>query len=241
LRRIDDLSLDDLESVRVGEVYPSRKNMVFRVSLDGEIVIVKVYREGCGRAEREFSVLERASEKGLLVPRPIGLRDFGILMEFVEGDNAGAVFDSLWEEDPNSPDAVLRRADFVHAVSAWLAGFHRAFAFSFCRGDSILKNFIVGPKGLTGIDFEEAVEGDPLNDLGQTCSYVLSTDPMFTDAKFQCAKDIFAGYESLAGTDRSEELSSKVAESLRYYSRFRRDGETLRAWASRIETENLLR
>ena len=239
MRRIDDLSLDELESVRVGEAYSSRKNTVFRARLDGEVVITKVYREGRGRAEREFSVLERASEKGLLVPRPIGLRDFGILMEFVEGDNASVVFDSLWDED--SVDAILRRADFVHAVSAWLADFHRAFAFSLCRGDSILKNFIVGPRGLTGIDFEEAVEGDPLNDLGQTCSYVLSTDPMFTDAKFRCAKDIFAGYESLAGTDRSEEFSSKVAESLRYYSRFRRDGETLRAWASRIETENLLR
>lgn len=236
-----DLSLDDIESMRVGEIYPSRKNRVFRASLDGEIVIVKIHQENGVRVEREFSVMDRAFKKGLSVPRPIALRDFGILMELVDGESAGSVFDSLWQETSESADLVMGRADFVRSVSNWLADFHRAFDFSLSRGDSVLKNFIVTRDGLTGIDFEEAVEGDPLNDLGQVCSYVLSTDPMFTDSKFQCAKDISSSYWRDAGMDRSGEISSKVAESLRYYSRFRRDGETLRRWASKIESGDLLR
>ncbi len=236
----DGLSLKDLESNRVGEVYPSRKNKVFRAMVDGELVIAKVYAADRTRAEREYSVLTRAFDHGLRVPQPLSLHEFGILMELIEGDGAGHVFDVLWSEEPASAEVTIRRADFNRAISHWLADFHKAFAFKFTRGDSILKNFVVTPAGFVGVDFEEAVEGDPLNDLGQVCSYVLSADPPFTEAKFACAKEITSGYWRYSGLDRSGELGSKVAEALRYYSRFRRDGESLRQWASRIESEALL-
>jgi len=230
-----------MERARVGEDFPSRKNRVFRVKIDGVISVAKIFSpEAADRVKKEYEVLGRCCRFGVPVPSPIWIRENVILMEYIEGSSLAELFDSLYardgEADESSGDS---RRIILDRLVSWLARFHSSFGFRMCRGDSILKNFILSGRQVYGVDFEEAGEGDPFIDIGQVCSYALSTMPMFTKAKFEFVEDLAARYCHVTSKDRFSDLAEVIAQGLEHYATYRADKELMLDWARRLRANGM--
>lgn len=232
----DKLSITDLERMRVGEPFFSRKNRVFKVDIDGKICVAKVSGPGreCSIAN-EYEILCRCRRYGVSVPEPLLQLENAFVMSHVGGDNASEVFDSSFEgAGQMAGDVALDQ--LANRFASWLYSFHEAFDFGRVRGDSILRNFIDAPEKLVGIDLEESHEGDPIEDLGQVCAYIIATRPMFVDTKFDFARKLTARYEDRIKDDIRSRLPGSVSCALRYYGGFRSDHVLMNEWADKIAT-----
>jgi tRNA A-37 threonylcarbamoyl transferase component Bud32 len=232
------LTQTDFEKLRVGEVFRSRKNRVFRVSYGGKTLIAKVYpSSNTDAAREEFEILQRCSDLGLRVPRPVELVGNTIVMTCVEGVNVSEAVDHLLDESTVAePDSVH---DLAEGLADWLALFHKAFEFKFCRGDTILRNFLLSKDGIHGIDFEEAHEGDPISDIGELCASILGMRPLFGLRNMEMTSSFVDKYWKSTGEDRSSDLPESVAKALEHYARFRDDGEVLRTWSRKIRSSGM--
>jgi len=229
--RTMDSFIEALENARAGEVFRSRKNRVFRVVIGGETLVAKVYPPGGdARASHEYSVLQACVERDVAVPRPVKHSGRALLMEYVEGMTATESIDS----SPARPEPTIL------SVIEWLSEFHGAHGSQLCRGDGILHNFLMAPERVVGIDFEEAHEGHPLEDLGQVIASFLSMRPAFVPEKMSVARRAAGEYLKRTGIDSGAEIPLAVSDGLRHYAKFRDDGDTLTAWADRIVRDGLV-
>jgi aminoglycoside phosphotransferase (APT) family kinase protein len=211
------------------------------VDVGGRIMVAKVFpSDARDRLENERDMLKRCRDAGVPAPYSISVLQNAILMEFIDGINLSSLFDSVMTS-PEAKDGLTGypRQELIDGLASWLAQFHHSFGFKMCRGDSILKNFIVSRKKVYGIDFEESGEGDPIKDVGQVCSYALSTDPAFTEAKFQFCEDLAARYWKIVGRDRSSELPEAIAQGLEHYAPYRSDRRRLLEGAEKLRKEGM--
>ncbi len=233
------MSLHDLGNGRIGPYMQSKKNRVFRTSVGGREYVVKVFRdEWKERAQAEFSVLSWCREKGVPVPLPVTMVEDAIVMEPIEGESAAVVFDELFSHSSGADLSEAQR-ELADNLAKWMSSFHIAFDFKLARGDAVLKNFIITPSGITGLDFEEASSADTLNDLGQLCASVLMTDPVFTAAKVSFARHFTSCYWAHSGRNRTDGLAATVSAAIRHYAPFRSNGSELLRYATRIENGEL--
>jgi len=232
------ISLRDLEDAQVGPPMHSRKNRVFRSSFEGRECIVKVYRgEWRERAALEYGVLRDCCDRGVMAAVPLALLDHAIVMGAVEGEVASEAFDRMF-----LPDSSLQKGQrerFADALAEWLSTFHAAFDSRLSRGDTILRNFIMSPGGVVGLDFEEASRTDTISDLGQICASAIMTDPPFTQDKMDFAGHMVRRYWHHSGEDRSRDLAAAVSAAIRHYAPFRSNGGELLSYASRIDDGDL--
>ncbi|MEM2899192.1 MAG: RIO1 family regulatory kinase/ATPase [Thermoplasmata archaeon] len=206
--------------------FESKKNNVFKILYDGKECVAKVYSEEfITRAENEFLILQECKKRKVSAPEPIELRKGAIIMTFVDGIRA---YELLKKEPEKTLDQVAN----------WLAEFHKSFDWKTCRGDCILKNFIIGEKTY-GIDFEESFSGDPMYDIGQAIAHLLASDNKFSNERFSFARMLAKSY-FLYSEKKPDDISYYIAEGLRHYAKYRQDGEQLRAWASNIEKKPFL-
>lgn len=231
----NEVTLRDLENARVEPYFQSRKNRVFRASFRGKDYIVKVFRdEWSERAHTEFEVLRKCKEKNILAPLAVKIVDGAVVMEPLAGEPVSEVFDALMTASSGS-NLSEGQAALADSLARWLSGFHAAFAFKMVRGDTILKNFLVTPAGVAGLDFEEASRADTINDIGQLCASVVMTDPPFTDPKMAFARRMARTYWMRCGRDRSGELDDAVSAAIRHYAVFRVNRKELLEYASELE------
>lgn len=235
------VDLGELESRRIGGSFFSRKNTVFKSGSHGRIVVAKVYGEGRqSLPEKEYSVLDVCHSKGISVPAPIELGNGIVVMEFVEGGTLADFLDRCWVDGAATvPEEKLRLESVASSVGEWLSEFHKAFQGEVSRGDSNARNFLVCGGQVFGVDFEESSRSDPLDDLGQACSSVLSMHPMFTNEKFDFCKLMAKAYFSASGSDRSELLGKATSKALRYYSSYRSDAKPMLEMADEIDRTGL--
>lgn len=226
---------------RGGTEFFSRKNRVVKSLRDGRAVVVKTYRRADADViQKEYSILERCNASGVLAPTPIALEEDAIVMSYVEGSVLSTVLDSCWLRAGHAapaPEADPLR--IAESLGRWLHGFHSAFDFDMRRGDVNMRNFVLGGAGIFGLDFEEASEGDVIDDLGQACATVLSMDPAFTEEKSAFVGRLAGQYFEMTGVDRYDDLGRAVARALRYYASFRENRAQMEACASRVEAEGL--
>lgn len=198
----DKVPLHPFDNLRIMEKFPSRKNNVYLVEHEGKYKIMKLYANE--RYINEFRVLTAAYKAGIAVPEPLALNDHAILMKFIEGPTVNDC-----EKEPCFPDLVLD-------VASWLARFHRAFAMQdmevMLKSDAIFKNFIVSGQ-IYGIDFELSRMGRPEDDVGEAISFLLDTNPMFTDDKYRLAHSFIERYEAESGI-RLRFIEDSIAKSL---------------------------
>jgi tRNA A-37 threonylcarbamoyl transferase component Bud32 len=232
--------LEELRRGRLGSDFESRKNRVFKSAVHGEVVVVKEY-SAIESAPKEYSILERCHSNSIQVPRPISLHANAVTMECVQGVTVAQALDSMWlKGETVSEQDAARLREISSGLASWLARFHRLFDFRLARGDAITKNFLVSGGAITGLDFEDASEGDVIIDLGQLCSSVLSLHPMFTEGKRSFCRELSEAYFSEIGATRASDLDAAVAQALRYYASYRRDGERMVAEAAAIDRDGFL-
>jgi tRNA A-37 threonylcarbamoyl transferase component Bud32 len=232
--------LEDLRRGRLGSDFESRKNKVFKSAAHGEVVVVKEF--SCMEsASKEYSILMRCHSNSIPVPRPISLHTDAITMEFVRGETVAEALDSVWlHEGPATEKERGRLRAIAAGLAKWLAEFHRLFEFRQARGDTITKNFLVSDGVIMGLDFEDASEEDVIIDLGQLCSSVLSMHPMFTAEKRSFCRQLSKSYFNEVGAARAADLDVAIAQALRHYASYRRDGDRMVAEATTIDREGFL-
>jgi tRNA A-37 threonylcarbamoyl transferase component Bud32 len=147
---------------------------------------------------------------GLPVPAPVEIKPKAILMDHIEG----RTINDLLEENYDT--------ELIMEVAEWLAKFHLSFYNDgevLLKSDAIFKNFILGER-VYGIDFELSRPGRPEEDVGETLSYLLDTNPMFTDEKYRLACKFIKRYEKESGI-ALHDIENSIAKSLIEAANFR--------------------
>lgn len=153
--------------------FSSKKNQVSLLELEDSRsenrVVAKKYV--WGDADAEFTVLSRAFELGLAVPRPIAKVAGIVFMEPVSG----------------VPCKTPLTAGTAAAAGEWLRKFHALMTvknarLTFLRGDCMPQNFVLDGKtgSICGVDFEQACFGHPELDISEMISAMLA-DPACAD------------------------------------------------------------
>jgi tRNA A-37 threonylcarbamoyl transferase component Bud32 len=130
----------------------------------------------------------------------------------------------------------------IDLLADWLVQFHTLFKSEEgfrIRGDPSLRNFILSRRHLYGVDFEESRIGKPVEDVAGICASILSTDPMFTDEKFQLCQQFLDSYRRSAAWSL-ENVNAEIAYALLERIQWRqKDEELLRKVAAKIRSKGL--
>jgi tRNA A-37 threonylcarbamoyl transferase component Bud32 len=189
-----------LNSIRL---MPSKKNRVWVAETDVRPVVVKRFLTGkCGV---EFESLLISRENGIPVPFPLWKAEDHIVMEYISGENCESLVNNMFS------------AYAAQGIGEWLASYHGLGGGQRPRimGDAVLSNFIMSDGRVFGVDLEDSVFGDPLDDLGQILASILSSEPFFTPIKFDLCLRLVKGYDRSASTDSRERVRPYVSKYLR--------------------------
>jgi tRNA A-37 threonylcarbamoyl transferase component Bud32 len=239
MKDIEDLikSSKKYKNALIQKRFESKKNTVGYVILNNRPRVLKWYAPGFkANMEADYSILKNGSSK-LNIPKPFNIdKDNNVIvMNYLIGTNLCDVIN-----DQNT--SIDQKKKVITELSEWFAKFHSYFKTkdSFCiRGDSILRNFILTDR-VWGVDFEEARNGRPVEDIAGMCSSILSTNPMFTDEKFQLCKTFIKSYEKSVKWDLGD-INDEIAYSLLEKSQWRpEDEETLCKYSKIIKKKGLL-
>lgn len=208
----------DWEALPVIEPMFSRRNTVFRSSIcpDGiqKSVVVKRCRS-VPEAEAEAKVLQMLREKKVFVPQVLGVNASSLLLEFIPGLLLSDIVDG------NAP--VPR--DWVPELAGWFASLHTKTrnpqGLSLRKNDSNLRNFICTQAGFCGFDFEEEIYDHPEKDIGECCAYLLTYDPMFSEAGKDRAQRLVQEYRRAVMDCDSRRVRDETLRSLEGISRRR--------------------
>jgi len=184
----------------------------------------------------EYNVLKKGFSD-LPIPSPLekDTENNVLVMSYIMGENVCDIV--------NDPRMVLEeKQKVVHLLADWFVHFHTFFKTedSFrLRGDATLKNFILSRGRIWGVDFEESRIGKPSEDLATLCVSLLSTDPMFTDEKFQLCQIFLDSYRKSVKWD-VEQLNADISYALLERIQWRpKDEEILRKYATNIRNKGL--
>ncbi|MFW9940318.1 MAG: hypothetical protein ACFFFT_04705 [Candidatus Thorarchaeota archaeon] len=178
----------------------SRKNLVLNVVFDKKPpsfpkeFIIKIFKTK--NLVSENNILIRLKNQNFPVPDILGLKKPYLILEKVEGINlCDFVNDNLKEveelDDLNS-DIKNQVIKSVEKLAEWLAQLHEKNTvrkqasdelFVLNKGDTRLRDFIIdfSKDTLYGVDFEDAYEGNHIDDLAWICCSLLDTNPGLFD------------------------------------------------------------
>jgi tRNA A-37 threonylcarbamoyl transferase component Bud32 len=173
--------------IQKAEKLPSRRNDVYFIlgssptqNMPNRIVVKYYNHPGIAL---ETSMLNEAKKHKVPVPTIIGSTAEVLLLEYINAPN-------LCDLIALYPDPI-----YGHLLGSWLAHYHVAFAREadqvVGKGDARIRNFLVAPQSLIGVDFEESHVSSYIEDLATACASVLDTTPLFTKEKLHlCAVTI---------------------------------------------------
>lgn len=217
--------------------FDSKKNTVAYVMFNGQPRVLKWFVPGLKQnMDNEYNVLKKGVSD-LAIPSPFekDTDNYVLVMSYIHGNN---VCDVL-----NDPQLSFEEKEkIMHHLADWFVRFHSHFkteqGFQI-RGDAIIRNFIQQKSHIYGVDFEESRNGKPSEDLATFCGSLLSTDPMFTDEKFDLCQIVLESYRTSAKwsiDSMSAEISYALLERIQWRPS---DEELLRKYATKIRTKGL--
>ena len=239
MRTIEDLisNTEKYKPALLQKQFESKKNTVGYVVLNGQARILKWYVPGLKKnMDIEYEILKKGSSE-LSMPLPLekDIENHVVVMSYIVGTNA---CDLINDQQVSFEE----KKQVVDLLADWLAKFHTVFkseeGFSI-RGDASLRNFILSRNRIYGVDFEEARVGKPVEDVAGVCASILSTDPMFTDEKFQLCQQFLDAYRRSVKW-LLENVNAEIAYALLERIQWRpNDEELLRKVATKIRNKGL--
>jgi len=178
----------------------SRKNSVINLVFDKQPrsfpkeFIIKIFRTK--NIVSENNILIRLKNQNFRVPEILSLKKPYLILEKVQGINlCDFINDSLRDtEELNdlTSDIKNRVIKSIEKLAEWLAQLHeknivRKYKseelFVLNKGDTRLRDFIIdfSKNILYGVDFEDAYEGNHIDDLAWICCSLLDTNPGLFD------------------------------------------------------------
>lgn len=239
MRDIQELieNVEKYKNVLLQKRFQSKKNRVAYVIFNSQPRILKWYVPGLKQnMEIEYDVLKKGFSE-LHIPSPLekDTENNVLVMSYITGEN---ICDTI--NDPHStPEDKIK---VVQLLADWFVNFHTFFKSEDrfrLRGDANLKNFIINKGIVWGVDFEESRIGKPGEDLATLCASLLSSDPMFTDEKFQFCQSFLDAYQKSVRWD-VEQLNKEISYALLERIQWRQeDEEVLRKYANIIRNKGL--
>jgi tRNA A-37 threonylcarbamoyl transferase component Bud32 len=196
--------------------FKSKKNTVAYVTLDGKPRVLKWFIPGLkSNMQNELETLKKCEEQ-LQVPYiyESDKSNNVLLLNYIIGYNLCDIINS---EKIN----LSQKNKIIQMLAAWFLNFHNFFKNENdfrIHGDATLRNFIYNKK-LWGVDFEESRNGKPIEDIAEMCSSILTTDPMFTQEKFQLSRKFVESYiDEAPGRigNINEELSYSILKKIQW-------------------------
>ncbi|MFP4201131.1 MAG: phosphotransferase [Bacillota bacterium] len=188
--------------------FSSKKNQVALVHRDGKYEVLKGFVESdIDAAYRERVGLVMARESGVAVPMVRGCwYNRILLLEYIEGKN---VADLTPGELPEVAPALARWFARLHFVKGGPSDTR------FVHGDTILRNFVLMPRGgVAGVDLEEWEWGDPARDLAEIVASALTMDPPFTPEAVTMARRLHREYILMAPNPGNARLQRETVHAL---------------------------
>lgn len=239
MRDIQELieTVEKYKNVLLQKRFESKKNTVGYVVYNGQPRILKWYVPGLKQnMNLEYSILKKGFSD-LTMPSPLekDAENNVLVMSYIMGEN---VCDIVNDHRTVSEE----KQKVVHLLANWFVNFHSFFKSEDgfrLRGDASLKNFILSRGRIWGVDFEESRIGRPSEDLATLCVSLLSTDPMFTDEKFQLCQTFLDSYRKSVKWD-VENINTEISYALLERIQWRpNDEEILRKYATKIRNKGL--
>jgi tRNA A-37 threonylcarbamoyl transferase component Bud32 len=230
-------NIDKYKNVLVQKCFESKKNTVAYVVINGQPRILKWYVPGLKQnMDNEYSILKKGFSD-LTIPSPFekDSENNVLVMSYIMGENVCEII--------NDPSKVIEeKQKVVHLLADWFVHFHTFFKSEDgfrLRGDANLKNFILSRGRIWGVDFEESRIGKPSEDLATLCVSLLSTDPMFTDEKFELCQNFIETYRKSVKWD-VEQLNADISYALLERIQWRpNDEEIFRKYSTKIRDKGL--
>lgn len=228
---------DKYKNVLLQKSFQSKKNTVAYVVSNGQPRILKWFVPGLKQnMDIEYNVLKKGFSE-LAIPTPLekDTENNVLVISYIMGENVCDIV--------NDPRKVLEeKKKIVQLLADWFVNFHSFFKSEDVfriRGDATLRNFILSRGRIWGVDFEESRIGKPSEDLAKLCGSLLSTDPMFTDEKFQLCQTFLDSYRKSVKWD-VENINTEISYALLERIQWRpNDEQILRKYATKIRNKGL--
>jgi len=230
-------NVEKYKNVSLQKRFESNKNTVGYVVYNGQPRILKWYVPGLKQnMDIEYSILKKGFSD-LTMPSPLekDAENNVLVMSYIMGENVCDIV--------NDPRTVIEeKKKVVLLLADWFVNFHTFFKSEDgfrLRGDADLRNFILSRGCIWGVDFEESRIGRPGEDLATLCVSLLSTNPMFTDEKFQFCQIFLDSYRKSVKWC-IEQLNADISYALLERIQWRpKEEEILRKYATRIRNKGL--
>ena len=230
-------NVDKYKNVLLQKSFESKKNTVAYVVSNGQPRILKWFVPGLKQNMNiEYTVLKKGFSE-LAIPTPLekDTENNVLVISYIMGENACDIV--------NDPRKILEeKKKIVQLLADWFVNFHSFFKSEDVfriHGDATLRNFILRRGRIWGVDFEESRIGKPSDDLAKLCVSLLSTDPMFTDEKFQLCQTFLVSYRKSVKWD-VENINIEISFALLERIQWRpNDEEILRKYATKIRNKGL--
>jgi tRNA A-37 threonylcarbamoyl transferase component Bud32 len=230
-------NVEKYKNVLLQKRFKSKKNTVAYVVSNGQPRILKWFVPGLKQnMDIEYSILKKGFSD-ITMPSPLekDAENNVLVMSYIIGENVCDIV--------NDPRTILEeKQKVVHLLADWFGNFHNFFKSEDgfrLRGDATLKNFILSRSRIWGVDFEESRIGKPNEDLATLCVSLLSTDPMFTDEKFQLCQIFLDAYQKSVKWG-IEQLNADISYALLERIQWRpKEEEILRKYATNIRNKGL--
>lgn len=186
----------NFDNIKITEL-PSKKNAVIDILFDKKPlklpkeVVIKIFRTK--NIAHEINILNRLKNQKFNVPSIYFFQKPYLILEKLTGTNLCDLINdrlkgthSLNELDSKGRNEIILS---IEKLAEFLAQFHeKNFVrkrykakkkFVLCKGDTRLRDFIFDSTTgiLHAVDFEDAYEGNHLDDLAWICTSLLDTDP----------------------------------------------------------------
>ena len=179
---------------------PSKKNTVINLIFDKKPrdfpkeVVIKIFRTK--NIVSENNILIRLKNQNFRVPEILSLKKPYLILEKVQGVNLSDFINEKLknseELDDLSLDVKNQVIKSIEKLAEWLAQLHEKNTvrkhkseelFVLNKGDTRLRDFIIDFSNdiLYGVDFEDAYEGNHMDDLAWICCSLLDTNPGLFD------------------------------------------------------------
>jgi len=191
--QIPELTIDQIQ---ISEL-PSKKNSVIELKFDKkpsklpQKVVVKIFRTE--NIANEINILNRLRNQHFHVPSILFFHNPYLFLEKVEGTNLCDFINKRLKgtKQLDDLDSEIRTqiVNSIERLAEFIAQFHeKNFVrkmheekrkYVLCKGDTRLRDFIYDSVHdvLYAVDFEDAYEGNHMDDLAWICTSLLDTDP----------------------------------------------------------------
>ncbi|MFX1302097.1 MAG: hypothetical protein ACFE9X_01940 [Promethearchaeota archaeon] len=191
--QVPELSQDNLIMIDL----PSKKNSIINIVFDKKPtklpkeIIVKIFRTK--NIANEINILTRLKNQKFHVPSVLFFRKPYLILEKVNGTNLCDYINEKLKGTQNLDDLDSNvRGQIINSMeklAEFLAQIHeKNFVrkrykikkkYVLCKGDTRLRDFIYNDANdiLYAVDFEDAYEGNHMDDLAWICTSLLDTDP----------------------------------------------------------------